>query len=357
MRPRVNPFESIKQDLPTLYTSLLPLPIANTGIYNYFSMKASYVDFAYSDQLAFSLKDYRSGRVELRENLQRPIPIGPITLTPFGGFHGIFYSNSPSHHAKTLAFFNYGANLFARAQRPFSRYKHVIEPYASFSALTHPTVSPDNHYIFTIADGYEKINQVQAGVRNLLFSKKRPGKEASFTSDLYANAFFSDPTIPQFIPRAYLYLGWRLPSVHLSFHNCWNFRHHLLDFSKLRLQWTIGENAAISIEGRYRSKYDWRKADHDSFILDVTRPESELLLSPLSDRRITLLTHLFVRLTPLWELHIQSHHGYYRLNESPYNEIKADLFTWISSSFKVRLSYSHTDKDDRVTAGISLVKK
>ena len=55
--------------------------------------------------------------------------------------------------------------------------------------------------------------------------------------------------------------------------------------------------------------------------------------------------------------HIQSHHGFYRLNEKPYNEIKVDFFTWISASFKVRLSYSHTDKDDRVTAGISLIKK
>jgi hypothetical protein len=357
VRPRVNTFESIKQDLPTLYAHLRPCQIGKSGFYNFLSFKAGYVDFAYSDQLTRSLHDFRTARIEVREKLSRPIHLGPATITPFAGLHAIYYSNSPTHNAKNLALLAYGAEAIARASRPYSHYKHVIEPYASLLALSRPTVSPDDHYIFTIADGYQKINQVQAGVRNLLYSNQRPGKEASFASDLYANAFYSDPTIPQFIPRAYLLLAWRLPSLHLTLHNCWNFRHNTLDFSKARLQWTFNENAAFSLEGRYRSKFDWRKADHENFILDVSRPESELLLSPLSDRRITFLTHLFVRLTPLWELHLQSHHGFFRQGESPYNEVKADLYTWISSSFKVRLSYSHTDKDDRVTAGISLIKK
>lgn len=357
VRPRANPFESIKQDLPSLYAHLLPRQIGRTGIYHFFSTKAAYVDFAYSDQLTVSLRDYSSGRIELRDQLQRPIPIGPCTLTPFAGFHGIFYSNSPSHQTKGLAFFLYGANLFARAHRPYSHYKHVIEPYASFFALTRPTVSPDDHYIFSIADGYQKINQIQAGIRNLLFSKKRPGKEASFTADLFANAFFSDPTIPQFIPWIYLNLEWRLPSVHISLQNSWNFRNHVLDYSNARLLWTINENIALTFEGRYRSKFRWRKADQENFILDVTRSESELLLSPLSDRRITFLTSAFIRFNALWECQISTINGFYRKTENPYYEAKLDLSTWINSSFKVRLSYSHVRHDDRVSVHLDLIKK
>lgn len=356
-RLRANPFESIKQDLPTLSAIPLPRLISRIGILSFSFFKASYLDFAYSDQLTSSLPDFHSTRLEARETLIRPFHLGPITFTPFGGLLGIFYSNSPSHKAKGLAFCSYGAKLSAQGSRLFPRYKHIVEPYASYIALTHPTVSPDDHYIFSIQDGYQKIDQIQAGIRNLLFSQKRPGKEATFTADLYTNAFFSDPTIPQFIPRLYLSLGWRLPSLHLTSHSAWNFRHQLLDFSNTRILWTLSENTAISLEGRYRSQYDWRKADHENFILDVTRSESELLLSPLSDRRITFIARLFFRPTPLWECQIQSHHGFYRLTEKPYNEIKIDLFTWISSAWKVRLSYSHTEKDDRVTAGISLVKK
>lgn len=357
VRPRANPFESIKQDLPLVYTHIHPRRIGNTGMYNFFSIKGGYLDFAYSDQLVTSLHDFRSARIEVKERLQRPIPMGPLTLTPFAGYHGIFYSNSPSHSPKTLSVLTYGVDLFARAERTFNHYKHVIEPYADFCALTRPTVSPSEHFIFSIADGYQKINQIQMGVRNLLFSKKRIGKEASFSADLYANAFFSDPTIPQFIPRFYLHLNWRLPSLHFTFQNCWNIRHHQLDYSKARFLWTVGENVAFSLEGRYRSRYDWRKADHENFILDVTRSETELLLSPLSDRRVTILSNLFIRLNPLWETQITSLQGFYRLTEKPYTEIKVNLSTWVSSSFKVRLSYSHVRHDDRVSVHMDLIKK
>lgn len=357
VRPRLNPFESIKQDLPTAYGHLLPRQISDTGIYNFFSIKASYVDFAYSDQLIHSLHDFRSARIEVKEKMQRPIHIGSITVTPFAGVQGIFYSNSPSHRAQNVGFLTYGVDLFARGEKTYLRYKHVIEPYTDFHAITRPTVSTSDHYIFSIADGYQKINQIQMGVRNLLFSKKRIGKEASFSSDLYANAFFSDATIPQLIPRLYLLLNWRLPSLHFTFQNCWNFRHHLLDFSKGRLLWTVSESVALSIEGRYRSKYDWRKADHENFILDVTRSETELLLSPLSDRRITLISNLYFRLNPLWEMQVSSLQGFYRLTEKPYTEVKVDLSTWVSSSFKVRLSYSHVRNDDRVSFHMDLVKK
>ncbi len=357
IRPRVNPFESIKQDLPTVYFHLLPHEIGHTGIYHFLGIKGAYVDFTYSDQLAKSLKAFRSGRIEISDEWQRPVPMGPLTLTPFFGLHGIFYSNSPLNNPRLVGWLNYGGDLFLRGRKGFERYQHILEPYAHFHALTRPTTPPDQHFIFSIADGYEKINQIQVGVRNLLFSHKRKNKEPSFSSDLYANAFFSDPTIPQFIPRLYLLLDWKLPSLHFSFHNCWNIRHDLFDFSKARLLWTVSENVALSFEARYRSKYDWRKADHDNFILDVTRSETELLLSPLSDQRVTLLSQCFIRFNPLWEAKISSIQGFYRLDEKPYTEVKIDLSTWISSSFKARLSYSHIRNDDRVSFHLDLVKK
>lgn len=374
-RPRVNVFESIKQDLPTFYLSALPINLGSTGILTTGFLKASYLDFAYSDQLATTPtlkppKDYRSGRIEIRERLHRPIYLGPVTLTPNLGGIGILYTNSatpPSgpfengsflgSHSKFLGLLTYGGDLSAKAQRNFIENKHVIEPYTSFLALTKPTVRPDGHYIFSITDGINQINQIQGGIRNLLYSKTEISKGPWFTSDLYANAFFSDPTIPQFIPRLYLWLEWRLPSVYLSFHNCWNFRNEVVDFSNARCRWTINENIALSLEARYRSQYDWRKADHENFILDVTRSENQLLSSPLSDRRLTLLTDLFVRLSPFWECHIQSHHGFLRSTEDPYNEFQVDLFTWIATSLKLRLSYSHTDKDDRFSWQLYLIKK
>jgi hypothetical protein len=356
LRPRANTFESIKQDLPSFYGHLHPYAIGNTGIYNFFSLKAAYVDFAYSDDLVISLKDYRSGRIEIREKMQRPFLLGPLNFTPYIGAQGILYTNSPSGKAKGLGILNYGFDLNARAEKCFSRYKHIVEPYLWYNVITRPTVEPDDHYVFTIADGIDKINQIQTGIKTFLFSNRRFCKEASFSADLYANAFFKDEVIPQLVPRGYLLLNWRNPSLWFTLHNAWNFRHHLLDFSKARLQWTFSENVAISLEARYRSKYDWRKADHESFILDVTRTETQLLLSPLSDRRMTILGNLFIRLNPLWESQIWLIHGLYREHETPYTEVKIDLSTWIYSAFKVRASYSHIRNDDRVSFHFDLVR-
>lgn len=363
VRPRVNPFESIKQDLPTAYVMARPIEVKNTGVISTHFIKASYLDFDYSDQLVTSLQDFQSPRIEIFERLDRPTHFGPVTLTPHLAGRAIIYGTTPSHESKCLGLLGYGARANLHGIRPYGRYKHVIEPYIDYVALTRPTVPPDSHYIFSIQDGYQKIQQIEVGLHNLLFSNRRPGKEASFTADLYANAFFSDPVIPQIFPRMYLWLGWRLPSVHITLHNCYNFRHHLMDFSNARMKWTVNENVAMSLEARYRSKYDWRKGDHDNFILDVTRPEDELLESPLSDRRVTLLSNVFIRLNPFWELKFETHHGFHRLyknhiKEKPYNEFRIHLYTWISSAWKLHFYYGYTlNNHFDWTVNLQLMKK
>lgn len=363
VRPRVNIFESIKQDLPTLYAITRPIEIHNSGVISTSYARASYLDFKYSDQLLFSLSDFHSPRIEIFEKLQRPIHAGPLTLTPELGGTAIFYGTSPSHESKCLGLLRYGIKGYLHGMRQYGRYKHVVEPYLHYKALTRPTVGPDSHYIFSIQDGYQKLQQIKVGVRNLLFSSRRPNKEPSFTADLFADAFFSDPVIPQVVPRIYLWLNWRLPSVHFNWNNCYNFRNHVVDYSNALLKWTVNENVAMSLEGRYRSKYDWRKADHDNFILDVSRPQDELLESPLSDRRIALLSNIFIRLNPFWELKFESHHGLYRLyknhiHEKPFSEFRVHLYTWLSSSWKLHFYYGYTVNNHfDWTINVQLIKK
>ncbi len=356
-RPRVNLFESIKQDLPTLYFAARPGQIGKSGLMYSLFAKASYLNFIYSDQLLQSILGFHSFRLEARPVLYRPFHAGPLIITPQAGLLGIFYGTSQSHEPKGVAAFLYGGSAIAQGKRSFIHYTHTIQPYLNYYGITKPTASPSQHFIFSIQDGYDRLNQFQIGIKNSLFSKRRAASEPSFIADLYANAFLDDPLIPQLFYRFYLDLSWSLPSWELTSQNGWDFRNGVLDHSNTRLRWTVNEDLAFSLELRYRSQYDWRKADHENYILDVSRPQSELLLSPLSDKRMTLLMNAFVRLTPFWECHIQSHQGFLRDNQKPYNEFKVDLFTWLSSSWKLRISYTHTLKDDRVTAGISLIKK
>jgi len=364
VRPRVNTFESIKQDLPTLYLSARPDMLGRSKIMYSLWAKASYLDFIYSDQLVDSLPSLCSSRLEIRPLFYRPFHFGPLNITPHIGVEAISYGASRSGHAKNLAALIYGGSVTANASKDFENIRHVVQPYLNYQGLGHPTVAPDDHYIFSIQDGFHQINKMQIGIRNLLFSKDRCIPDPRFTADLYANAFFLDKKFPQMIPKVYLLLGWNAPFVEFSIDNAWNFWHQVLDFSNTRLRLTVNENAAFTFDIRYRSRYDWRKSDHENFILDVTRFEDELLDSPLSDQRLTLLTHAFFRLTPFWECHLQSHHGFLREtqdNNPPrkhlYNEFKIDLYTWLSMNWKLRITYSHTISDDRVTAGISLIKK
>jgi hypothetical protein len=355
VRPRVNPFESIKQDLPTLFLSLRPTEIGQSGIFFDHFSKASYIDFAYSNELTESLGGFRSIRLELRDAIYRPVRMGPLIATPLAGFLGIFYSDSPESTSKAVASFAYGGRLYAEGVRRFDRHKHIVQPYAEYMGLTRPTTPPDQHYIFTIADGYDRLNQIRGGVRQLLFHPSEI--EPIFTSDLYANAFMTDRTIPQWIPKTYLLFTWKAERFHFTSHTCWNFENKTLDFCNNRALVTVTDDLAFTLEARYRSRFDFRKADHENFILDVTRSEEDLLSSPLSDKRLALLTHLFYRPSPFWEIHFRSHHAFLRPEEPPYNEFKFDLFTYIASAWKVRLTYTHTEKDDRVTAGINLIKK
>ncbi|EKE07757.1 MAG: hypothetical protein ACD_17C00531G0002, partial [uncultured bacterium] len=347
VQPRANPFESMKQELPTGFLHVHPTEIKKTGILSTGFLRASYLDFDYSDELTSSLADFQSPRIEAYEKLFRPLRFKGMTVTPYISARAIFYGTSPTHQPKWLGVLGYGAKAQMLGIKEYDTYKHLIEPYLEYEALARPTVGPDAHYIFSIQDGYQKIQQIEAGVRHLFFSQKQPCKEPNFTASFYANAFFHDPVLPQMIPKIYLLLAWKLPSLDLFLQNCYNVHNQVWDVSNSHLKWTVNENIALNLEARYRSKYDWRKSDHENFILDVTRPENELLDSPLSDRRITLLSNLFIRLNPFWELKFESHHGFYRLYKNhivgqSYNEFQIHLYTYFSSAWKLHFYYGYT---------------
>ena len=353
-RVKVNDFESVKQDLPTGYMSFKTYKFPKIELFSKNFTKISYLDYSYSDDLETNLQDFSSLRLESNHEIFRPFSLPSLKITPFVGAIGIYYNKSQLDKSAGLGILKYGADINSRLSRRFSCFKHAIEPYFFYHGLSRPTVAINQHFIFSIDDGYTRINQLQLGFRNLFYDLK--SCNLFFRFNLYANAFFSDIDIPQKIPKLYLDLEWIYPRLEINFQNAWNFRHQVLDYSNFQISWTINRFAAFKLNFLYRSRYDWRKANHRNFILDVTRNESELLISPISDRRITLLTDLFFRFSPYWSCHFQSHHGWHRLNQPPYNEFKVDLFTLISSSWRVKFSYWHTETDDRFNVGIDLIK-
>lgn len=362
VQPRINRFQSIDQELPLFSMGIRPFAIGRSGIMMRNDFNAGYLDYVYATDLRnqLRLRDLPSSthsiRVETRNSFYRPFSLGRATFTPNVGIIGIFYSNSPAHHPVGQGIFHYGFQGNTRLSYRSAKLIHTVEPYLHFQGLTSPTVPLSHHYYFDMNDGYDQLNQLRLGVRSLLYTHKSPSFSPSLVADLYTNLFFGHRAFANTAPKSYFCLQWNRPFFSLKGNVAWNFEEQLWDFANVAAEWTVNEDFAFAAEFRHRSRFDWRKANHENFIVDVARSISELLHSPLSDGRDTFLARAFFRLSPKWSCQVQSRHGWGRKNEPRYNAGKVDLFTMLSCSWRLRLSYERMPNDNRFSGAVSLVK-
>lgn len=352
---KINDFQTLKQELPTISTSWRPVEWASTGIICSTNASISYLDFAYGNNQLY-VKDYSSARLELSPLLYRPFHLGELHLTPEIGGTFIGYSDSPVNSAEWLTLGKIGLNCNTNLSRCYTNCKHVITPYINYNYYTMPTVSPDHHYIFDIADGWYRLNMLQFGISQSLYCKWGDAVMARpFSADLYANAFFDTHTFPQAIPKVYADFAF-LPSPWLKhiISSGWDVGQRRIDHYNVRTEWTVNSDIAVAAEFRHRSAYDWRKADRTNFILDSFRSIEELRYSQLSDRRDTFLFHIFYRFHPSWAFQFESRSGWDRSTEPNYNEFEIDLIGTLRSAWNVKLSYQHREDDDRVSFYFSI---
>jgi hypothetical protein len=348
-RVRVNPFETVKEELPTLMWSMRPLALGKTGVIADSSWNISYLDFVYSNHLP-NVDDYHSARIDLAQRVYRPFQYGAFTATPEMGYQSIFYGNSPAHNEKMLVLGVLGCETNVPFYRFLGQYKHVMEPYASYKYYTSPTVSPNDHYIFDIDDGWVRLNMVRFGTRQSLYKKSINGCVNRYLyADIYANAFFDVHTIPKTIPKVYTDLVWK-PTDFLRYflRTAWDFEENQVDHFNVRMQWTLSADVAFAMEYRHRDAFAWRKADQENFMVDAFHSIESMRHSQMSDRRDTLLLHGYYKFYPNWALEYTSRHGWHRKTEPSYNEFEIDLITTVYSAGQVRISYQHREGDDRV---------
>lgn len=354
-RVRVNPFQTLKQELPTLETSWRPFTMGDTGIVSDSLLRTSYLDFVYGNNQLYD-HGYSSSRIELSPLFYRHFQVSGINITPEAGGTFIAYSNSPGSGPKYLALGKFGCNLNTDLWRYYGDFKHVMTPYIEYDYFTTPTVSPNHHYIFDIEDGWYRLDMMQFGIHQSIYRKHSDGLiSRPLYADLYANAFFDTHTFPQAIPKAYADVVFNSFSfLRHTLSTAWNFNQNLLDYYNIRAEWTLSADVAVAAEYRHRSAFDWRKADRTNFILDSFRTVSQLRRSQLSDRRDTLLFHIFYRFHPCWAFEFESRHGWNRKTEPPYNEFEIDLLGRLPSALNFRLSYQHREDDDRLSVYMSI---
>ena len=352
-QPRINSFQSLNQELPLLHFGIKPFVLGKTGIISQNNAKAAFLDYVFDKTLRAQLPSRHAIRLETQNQLYRPLPLGPFTLTPHAGIVAIFYNNNPFNQSIGQSALSYGADLNTRLYRQVKETTHEWMPYARFDGLSKPLAQSDDVIIFSLQDGYSRLEQLRLGIKNSLFTK---GLSPTFALDLFTYGFFAGKSFHRTFPKAYAAANWNLPSCALYACTAWNFRNRLLDFFNIRSLWTVSETFAIALEFRHRSRFDFRKADHENFILDSERPLSELLHSPLSDGRNTFLSHLYFYLSPRWTCHFESHQGWGRRDDPSYTAARIELFTLLTTSWRLKISVERTPNNFRFGGGISLVK-
>ncbi|NGX43187.1 MAG: hypothetical protein K940chlam7_01478 [Chlamydiae bacterium] len=355
-RIRVNSFQTVKQQLPTLSGSLRPFEIGRTGIISDNRCKLSYLELEHTDKQADD-DDFNSPRYELSNKLYRPFQWGHINFTPEVGTVAIYYGNNSDKFDRwmTIGLFEFEANT--NLHRLYGNCKNVISPYLRYKYFTHPSTSPDGHFIFDIDDGWYFINSLRFGLNNNLYTKTSNGCiYRKIYTDIYAFAFIDSDKIPNTVPKVYAKVVYNFtPFLRSTTLSAWDTKRNMLDHINTRLEWSINPDIAISAEYRHRSPYDWRKVDHTNFILDSFRNVDKLRESTLSDQRDTLLLNFFYRFHLNWALGLQSRSGWNRFEEEPnYNEYQVDLFGSFRSAWHLRLSYRHREDDDRFIINLSV---
>lgn len=359
LSPRLNNFQSLNQKLPLAKAGIRPFSLAGTGVVSENFVSAGYLDYVYARDLLDAhpvLRETHASRLETRNRLYRPISLGPLHMTPFVGVVGLFYNNNPHNQPVGQGVFLYGGQANLPFYKRYPSGRHTIEPYLQYLGITHPKAHLSNHYTFTIEDGLYQINSLRLGLKNVLVFKNMTLFSPNLTADIYTYGFFSDKTFSKVFPKGYLSVAWNQPSYSLDGTSCWNFQESVLDFFNFQTKVTVSKDTAFIAEFRHRSRFDWRKADHENFLVDMARPIPELLASPLSDGRNTLLGKLQIRLSPKWNCQFSSHFGWGRAQEPSYHSFKIDTTTLISAKWQLRLSYLHTTNDDRFSMQMQLVK-
>ncbi len=317
---RINRFDIVSQELPLFNFNLKPLYLK--PFIAEFSLNAGYLDFVYGNILSNSPENFRSPRIEIRPQVYLPIHLGPLNLSSKAEYIGIGYGQSI--HGKSL--WNSLGHLQSLAQLQASRFfgtklKHVIEPYTQYDYYSRPTVSFNDHYLFNFYDSYVKLNQLRWGIKNSLYYKSKEELYLPLTLDVYTYGFFNNTTIGSFIPKIYFDISSRFSDFYVEFRSAYNAQHDVIDFANVRADVTISEKLAFSMSFLHRSRYLYRKADHESFFLDVFRTQADLLASPISNRRNILLTKCFIQPHPRVILEFNSRSGWNQQILPYFNEV------------------------------------
>ena len=346
---RLNQFQTVKQQLPLFQFNARPIQLGQSKWVLDNRFNAGYLNYLYALGTP-DVQNFHSSRAEIKQKLYRSFPLSKLSVTPSVGYRLIGYGNSPQQDSRLLAQGVFGFECHTRLMREGQQVKSALEPYAQYEYFTQPTVKPPEHYLFDLQDGLYRQHSVRFGARNFLYFPK-----SQLNFDLYSRAFFEAPNIGSKIPKIYLDGAWKATPYSLySINSAWDTQRNNLDHINGRVGLTISEDIALALEYRHRNTWSWRKVDPENFMIDAFRPQHELRNSLLSDRRNTVLAHLFFRLSPRISAEFVTRHGWRRQHTRPYTEYEVNVFTLLRGMVKLTFSFRHRETGNDYSIDFSL---
>ncbi|MFZ4773437.1 MAG: hypothetical protein ACOYK9_05550 [Chlamydiia bacterium] len=351
-RPRANNYQSLNQQLPSLQIRLEPIEWKPVGLYFNNNFECSYFDYNFSKNLDGVVKPFSSARLQTTQQLDLPLQMGPLKIEPDGLFSAIYYSQTPLNNSNLLVYFNYGITASTLIEGCMPSYTHTIQPYIDYHAFSRPNLKQSDRFIFSLSDGIFQIQQLKTGLLNTLHI---PALKSSCRWDLYGLNFFSQETFTVLFPKLKSFLSVDTPYCNFKNGFGYNFQTNSIDFLTFEWGWTFKKTFAFHLDWLYRGPYEWKKDDRDNYQLDMAYPIDTLVVTPLSDKRATLISRLEWHFIPNWTLRFQHHNGFWRADQPPYFECQAEIGTIFRSAFDIRLSFMRSVNDTQVQFSLNLL--
>jgi hypothetical protein len=352
---RVNNFQTVKQELPSLQVNLKAISISPLKAFIQSQIQAEYLDFTYAKGTP-GIREYSAPRLRLTTLLHRPFYIAPVAIAPYGGISTAFYGNSPEKKSITNYFFRYGVSIKTQIYKRYNDFQHAIYPFMDYYVITPPSKSLSSLYIFDYEDAFSQIRMLTYGIRQSIYSNTFLYYPQKFQWSLFAHVFLGKTATKKRTPRIYNHFTWHpLPKLSLFLNMSYYRLRSMFDLVNSGFSYTVNNDFAFRAEIQHRTKYSWLKANPDSFILDVTRSEKELLNSALSKPQNSLITSSHFRLHPSCSLLLETRNGWKRNQYKPYTEWKTAIELLLKCHWKLELSIEHTSEENRFGLYFSLL--
>ena len=202
VRKRFNDFYTTVERLPEASIDVSRLQIGDSGFYYEGDADAAFLRRLFRDMSTSD--DYDALRADSAHEILRPFKtFGFLNLIPRAGYRGTWYSKTLDAGAESGAgfrsVFELGQEVSFKAFRiwdsPGRRaYRHVVEPYADYTYVPEPNLTPDRLYQFDRVDRLDEVNKVKLGVRNKLQIKKNDRPWDLVDLNVYTYCRFERPS-------------------------------------------------------------------------------------------------------------------------------------------------------------------